>query len=353
MKRAEAATSGPPRFFHAQGTRIVDETGQPVRLRGVAFGNQVYGKVRLPVTHHDEADYARLQAMGMNLVRFYIYYGTLESDAEPYHYRDDGWAWLDRNVEWARRHGVYLIFNMHVPPGGFQSLGQGGALWRDQANQKRFIALWRAIAARYANEPVVAGYDLLNEPNVLKNKREWQQLAQATAQAIREVDTHHPVIVERVNAVAGSWNNDGEMNFVTIDDPNVVYTFHFYEPFRFTHTHAPWANMQNVEGGQWNAEGAAKLRLAMAPYLAWGAQHDVPLYLGEFGLIRTAFQNNRNGLAWAADMIDLADEADLPWTWHAYHEDYFALYYGDRQPISGTTPNQGLIDLFTAKLAPR
>ncbi|WP_374403091.1 glycoside hydrolase family 5 protein [Niveibacterium sp.] len=351
LKRAAPETVGPHGFLHAAGARWVDGAGMPVRLRGIAFGNEVYSKNPLPTAHHGEADYARLRAMDMNLVRFYLYYGTLEDDAAPFHYKDEGWAWLDRNIAWARAHGVYLILNVHAPQGGFQSLGEGGALWSQPANQDRFVAMWRAIAARYANEPVIAGYDLLNEPVVPHDKREWQRLAQRTANAIREVDRRHSVIVERVNAVAGKWDNDAEMNFVTIDDPNVVYTFHFYEPFAFTHAHAPWAGMARVEGGQWGPSRRAELAAGLQRYLDWGARHRVPLYLGEFGLIRAAFEANRNGIGWAADMVDLAEAADLPWTWHSYHEDHFALYYGYGMPIDPDKANHALIDLFRDKLA--
>ncbi|MGY4830457.1 glycoside hydrolase family 5 protein [Sphaerotilaceae bacterium SBD11-9] len=351
LVRAAPETTGMHRFLHAAGTQWLDEANTPVRLRGMAFGNEVYSKNPLPTKHHTEADYARLRTMGMNLVRFYLYHGTLEDDAAPFRYKEAGWDWLDRNVAWARAHGVYLILNVHVPQGGFQSLGAGGALWSQPANQDRFVAMWRAIAARYAKEPVIAGYDLLNEPVVLRDKREWQQLAQRTARAIREVDTRHTVIVERVNAVAGKWDNDTEMNFVTIDDPNVVYTFHFYEPFRFTHAHAPWSNMAQVEGGQWGPQRRAEIAASLQRYLDWGQRHKVPLYLGEFGLIRAAFESNRNGLGWAADVIDLAEAANLPWTWHSYHEDHFGLYRGYGTPIDPANANQALIDLFRDKLA--
>jgi len=350
LARSAPETTGPARFLHAAGARWLDETGTPVRLRGMAFANEVYTKNPLPVQHHGAADYARLRAMGMNLARFYLYYGTLEDDAAPLRYKASGWDWLDRNVAWARAHGVYLILNVHAPQGGFQSLGEGGALWSQPDYQDRFVAMWRAIAARYADEPVIAGYDLLNEPVVLRDKREWQQLAQRTARAIREVDTRHSVIVERVNAVAGRWDNDAEMNFVTIDDPNVVYTFHFYEPFHFTHAHAPWSNMAQVEGGQWGPQRRAEIAAGLQRYLDWGRRQGVPLYLGEFGLIRAAFEANRNGLGWAADMIDLADAAELPWTWHSYHEDYFGLYRGYGRPIDPADANRPLIELFRAKL---
>ena len=165
-------------FARAKGTQIVDESGDVLYLKGISFGNRVWSGDRIPTSHHSAQDYLRVRAMGMNLVRFYINYKTLESDDKPYSYRDDGWQWLDKNVEWARAAGVYLIFNLHIPQGGFQSQGRGWDLWQKPELQSRAIALWRAIASRYENEPVILGYDLLNEPGVPQNKKQWQQLAQ-------------------------------------------------------------------------------------------------------------------------------------------------------------------------------
>jgi len=511
-------------FLRRDGERIVDGTGQAVRLRGVAFGNQVWGSKALPLTHHDETDFGRVRAMGMNAVRFYMYYGTFEDDAAPGVYKDAGWRWLDDNVAWARRHGVYLILNMHVPPGGFQSNGEGHKLWDVPANQDRMVALWRAIAARYAHEPMIAGYDLLNEPGVPRAKGEWEALAARTAKAIREVDRNHLLIVERVNSIAKQWKNDADMNFFLIDDPNVVYTFHFYEPFPYTHQFAGWAHMG--EGGRypdenavshadttwlniatfdsptlpagdsdwthsesprlvakdpravighislvargvgpgkaffddltvdeydaqgarvgevmhldlkslggwyyWSANGSghggvefdghggpgaltiegatddanlgsaqrefrpvpghaytvsgwmkgralppgarvqirldflgsdspvmgrdkAYLASQMNRYLAWGHAHGVPLFLGEFGLHHPCFEEDRGGLRWVEDMLDLADQSGLSFTYHAYHEDGFGLYRGSGK-IDPAKANQGLIDLFTRRLAPK
>ena len=234
------------------GERIVDASGHAVQLRGVAFGNQVWGRRALPTVHHGEIDFQRVRAMGMNAIRFYMYSGTLEDDAAPGVYKQSGWQWLDQNLTWARKHGVYLILNMHVPPGGFQSNGDGHALWDVRANQERLIGLWRAIAKRYAGQPMIAGYDILNEPGVSKDIAQWQSLATRIVAAIREVDREHIVIVERVNSIAKKWTNDASMNFFLVDDPNIVYTFHFYEPFPFTHQLAGWVNMG--EGGRYPDE---------------------------------------------------------------------------------------------------
>jgi len=504
------------------GTDIVDGAGQPVRLRGVAFGNEVWSSRALPVRHHGEVDFGRVRAMGMNAVRFYMYAGTFEDARAPGVYKEAGWRWLDDNLAWARRHGVYLILNMHVPPGGFQSMGEGRKLWDEPANQDRLVALWRAIAARYAKEPMIAGYDLLNEPGVTRSKAQWQALATRIAKAIREVDAQHILIVERVNSVAKQWTNDADMNFFLVDDPNVVYTFHFYEPFDYTHQGAAWAKMG--EGGRypddakvaatdtkwigiaafasptlppgdipwtrsegphlratdpravighvslvgrgvregralyddlvveefdeqdrpvgvlarldlgalggwyfWTKNGSgrpsinpdghdgpgaltiqgttddanlggAQHEFALHPghayavsgwmrgehlppgavvqirldflgsdapvagrnkaflerqidrYVAWGRAHGVPLFLGEFGLHRPCFQDGRGGLVWVGDMLDLLDARGLSFTYHAYHEDGFGLYYGNGT-IDPARANQGLIDLFTKRLA--
>src|SRR5262252_7192995 len=48
------------------GERIVDGAGHDVRLRGVAFGNQVWNHRALPTSHHGESDFGRVRAMGMN-----------------------------------------------------------------------------------------------------------------------------------------------------------------------------------------------------------------------------------------------------------------------------------------------
>jgi len=88
-------------LLHVRRAEIVDGKGRPVVLHAVAFGNAVWGNVRIPRQHHDESDYARLKAMGMNAVRFYMNYRTFESDDAPGQYLADGWQWLDDNIAWA------------------------------------------------------------------------------------------------------------------------------------------------------------------------------------------------------------------------------------------------------------
>lgn len=237
-----------PDILRRQGQQIVTGAGQPVHLRGMAFGNLVWsGPTQPPERHHDASAYAELAGIGMNAVRFYLNYQLFEDDAAPGQYKETGFAWIDQNIAWAKQHGVYLILNLHVPPGGFQSLGDGGALWDDPENQDRFVALWRAIAQRYRHEPGIAGYDLLNEPAPTRDRQQWIDLAERTIAAIRDVDPDHLIVLERTNAVASDWASDADMNFFLASDDNVLYEFHFYSPFEFTHQHASWTDLG--EGG--------------------------------------------------------------------------------------------------------
>jgi endoglucanase len=224
--------AGPVQPLHVRGPDIVDASGHPVLLRGVAFGNEVWMNTRIPRKSHAEVDYQRVAAMGMNAVRFYLNYKTFESP--------EGWQWLDDNIAWAKKNHVYLILNMHVPPGGFQSLGNGKALWDRPDQQQRLIDLWTEIARHTRGEPTVAGFDLLNEPVVTRDPAQWHDLATRIAAAIRTVDPEHMLFVERLNAVAGRWEEDADRNFFTIPDANTVYEFHFYKPFHFTHQSASW-----------------------------------------------------------------------------------------------------------------
>ena len=49
-------------------------------------------------------------------------------------------------------------------------------------------------------------------------------------------------------------------------------------------------------------------------------------------------------------MIDIAKANGFYFTYHAYHEGSFGLYFGDTDLPSSANANQPLIDLFTQKL---
>jgi len=233
-----------PNFVHTLGTDIIGVDGAPLYLKGIGLGNYVWSNnTTAYINDHSEIDFERIHQMGMNTVRFYLNYRFFESDATPYQYLQSGWDWLDKNIKWAKKHQIYIVLNMHVPQGGFQSQGNGDALWLNLENQNRLKALWKAIALHYANEPQIIGFALVNEPIPTESVTQWAQLAQQIIDAIRQVDQHHIIFVERALYVKGNYLEDENFNFPIVSDPNLVYEFHSYAPFLYTHQLLDFANL--------------------------------------------------------------------------------------------------------------
>src|SRR6185437_15341449 len=115
---------------------------------------------------------------GFNSVRLPMHYAlyTLPVDQEPVAGQDTwlekGFALTDSLLNWCRADHIYLILDMHAAPGG-----QGNdlpiadrdpskpSLWQSPADRAKMLALWRKLAGRYANQPWIGGYDIINEPN--------------------------------------------------------------------------------------------------------------------------------------------------------------------------------------------
>jgi endoglucanase len=221
-------------FLRVVGRDIVNSQDEKVMLRGVCLGNAVWDQEirRVPDWVLQEADFQRLAGLGVNVVRYALSYKWFENNPEQ------GLEDLRTRIEWARTNGIYVVLDMHAPPGGQQSEGQGSALWAERSNQERLIALWQAIAERYKDDPIVAGYDILNEP-LPPNNQAWQSLAREIITAIREIDNRHIIIVTNTLSTYEEQSSFPCAPFL-VDDNNIVYTAHIYDPFPFTHQGAFW-----------------------------------------------------------------------------------------------------------------
>jgi endoglucanase len=92
------------------------------------------------------------------------------------------------------------------------------------------------------------------------------------------------------------------------------------------------------------------LESIISKYVAWGKNKNVPLYVGEFGAGTHCFKDNKGGLQWVTDMVDILLENKVHFTYHAYHESSFGIYYGDGVLPTSSNSNGPLIELFKQKL---
>jgi hypothetical protein len=170
----------------------------------------------------------------------------------------------------------------------------------------------------------------------------------------------------------GGWGGIGDlMKLGAQKIPNLVYSFHFYDPFVFTHQGATWSDdavkpLRNIRypidpaqmassgaeakaagRGTWPMDsvkagyGKAEIRKAMQEALAWGKREGVPLYCGEFGVIRREWTPAADRVSWVRDVREVLDEAGCGWAMWAYHAG-FDLVDRDDRPISGLPEALGL-----------
>lgn len=116
-------------------------------------------------------------------------------------------------------------------------------LWKDKTAQYKYIDLWKTLADElkvYPNDLVA--YELLNEP-VAPFASQWNSLS---AQLIRELRLSEP---ERKLVIGSNkWQGVNTFSQLTVpaNDPNIILSFHFYNPHLFTHYKAEWTEMNNL-----------------------------------------------------------------------------------------------------------
>ena len=250
-------------MLHRQGTVIVDGRGAPVKLRGVLLegwlmwngtlwgagltsetaiaakltelvGEESAQRFRKQVYQHfiTERDIELIAQMGFNVVRVPLNHTILEDDAQPHRYKQSGWSLLDKLLSWCEKHRVHVVLDLHSAPGGqstiFVNDPDGSGFYENERSIERTVRLWTAIAERYKDREIIAGYDLLNEPQLpwLAPGERLVEIYARIAAGIRSVDRHHMLILSG----AGAASNDLSM-FTRLIDDNQALAFHTYNLF--------------------------------------------------------------------------------------------------------------------------
>jgi endoglucanase len=223
-----------------------------------------------------EKDAAFLAKTGFNFLRIPFNYRRFETDLDPGRYDGRGFALLDQAFAACRAHGIYVLLDFHAVPGSQSEDWHADnptvhPLFFEVADyQRRAALLWRAIAERYAGEPALFGYDLLNEPNTRHHDRLNAFYRQAIA-AIREVDSEHAIVVE------GS-RFSSEIDTLALDlfdDPRVMPSFHHYPFFGIK------AYPSEDDGKRYDRDALLE---TMVDKFRFYDKVERPMLLGEFGM---------------------------------------------------------------------
>jgi endoglucanase len=315
------------------GTKIVDEKGTPVPLRGVNLGTWLLLESHfLGMSFRDENslwasldrrigkaktatvreafrdawitadDFKNVQKLGLNHVRVPFPASLLEDDSVPGKYRDGGWKRLDDVVKWSEDAGIYCILDLHGAPGGQSNAEHTGQrdrneLWSRPANLQRTAKLWQAIATRYKGKKAIAAFDLLNEPMGAPDAQTMMTLQVQLFRAIRAIDPQRLVIVED--------GYKGLERFVPVaakDKSGLVYSVHVY----------PTLTAKDPTPQMHEAYFSDK----MPKMLKEQARFGQPLYVGEWNVV----QESAGGPAMMRKHVDAMDRAGWSWSMWIYKQ---------------------------------
>lgn len=297
-------------LLRVSGTKIVNDHGQEVILRGMGLGGwhvqegYMFGTssfanasweirkkiVDLVGTANADSFYAafhanfvtrrdieRLSQLGFNSVRMPMHFERFVSLTSSDGWNEAGFVEMDSLLRWCGDNKMYLILDLHAAPGGqsHDNISDYNpaypSLWESEENKALTASLWKRLAQRYANEPWIGGYDLLNETHWTLGTNVLRTMMTRITDSIRTVDRNHIVFIE---------GNDYANNFAGLTpawDDNMVYSFHKY-----------WATYD------------------ISNYISMSNSYNRPLWMGESG---------ENSNAWFTGFIKTLENARVGWSW--------------------------------------
>ena len=154
---------------------------------------------------------------------------------KPMTYDEARLTYIDNAIDWCGEYGINLILDLHHAPGFFLAMVKRTICSQMQPAVRVFLAIWRMFAIRYRGIGDRLIFELLNEL-VWDSSDPWNILWREACDIIWRESPMRRIIVG-----SNRWNSMDELkNLAVIDDERVIYTFHCYEPFWFTHQRAQW-----------------------------------------------------------------------------------------------------------------
>ncbi|CAN5595515.1 cellulase family glycosylhydrolase [soil metagenome] len=280
------------------------------------------------------ADFDQLVRSGFRHVRLTLAPEALDGDGKT--------ALLREKIEDAHDAGLAVIVDCHPEDGYKNEVKKDSGAW---------IAWWGNLAKELKGEdPNTTFFEPMNEPT-FDDAAKWRETQRLAIDAIRKYAPRHTVI-----ASGAKWSGLADLlTFEPYKDlDNVVYNFHFYDPFVFTHQGATWGwelskfmkdvpypsspeavrsvlpKIDNEEARKvidgygnerWNAQ---KIEDNLRKAQEWGRRNKVYVTCNEFGSYKS-FAPSESRTAWIKDTRAALDKLGIGWTMWDYQGGFGAF----------------------------
>ena len=278
---------------------------------------------------------------------------------------------LDAFDEWTAKYGMSFVIDYHEYDNGYNTKTAINAKYT-----KMMAEVWKHVAAHYASsEREDLFFELLNEPDMANGKvssANWRKAAQEIIDSIRTVDKKHSLIFGDAEWYSIKLLAKGK----TLNDDNIIYAIHTYEPFVFTHQSANWTDLKSVKNlmfpydkekwSEYSADfGVTKslpkwykdailnyneiankeyiLNLIL-PAKEWAVTNNVPVIINEFGAYNLK-TDKQSVLNYMTAMREISDTLEIPLT-HWGYTGGFSLFESAADGVKGSKLIEGMAEAF-------
>lgn len=219
-------------------------------------------------------------------------------------------ATLDRVVKQASDAGLSVIIDEH----DFNACSDD-----PDACAPKLKAFWQQIGERYRTAPKSVLFELLNEPHGKLDADRWNALLAQILPVVRASNPRRTLVIGPTN-----WNSLSKLDTLKLppSDHNILVTFHYYEPFRFTHQGAPWTDNRDLHDIPLTPADERRIGADLATVAAWSKANKRPVLLGEFGAFDKSGTPIADRVRYTATVRRDAEAHGFPWAYWQFDGDF-------------------------------
>ena len=236
----------------------------------------------------------------------------------------EAFALLHDALNWCEQFKLRAVVDLHILRSHHFNANEK-PLFTDPNAQEKFYECWRKISGelkKYSVDKVA--YEPMNEP-VADDPETWNVIVNRCVDAIRKLEPNRTIIMG-----SNRWQSFSTVKDLRVpeNDPNIIISFHYYEPFLLTHYKASWTHLKDIdvpvhypgrliEAEDMEAAGNhAKageniyninvIENDFMKVIEVAQKYNLKIYCGEYGCINAAPQEDK--IRWYNDMYILFEE---------------------------------------------